>query len=273
MTTVQAEDREGGVRLLTLDRPPANAITPQLLNDLSAALDDAREDHAVRAVVLTGEGRFFSAGLDLRGGIDFQAAVSPGAGTDPFAALRTCLLNFLRFPKPTVAMLGGHAIAGGLILVLACDYCLGLDPAHSDPLGTRSERGEPNDYRIGLNEVEIGASFPRAAFEIVRLRLSHRQASELLLGAAIYPASQAVRLGVVDELLSAETFEATVMRRAARLGAFPRDAYAHTKGALAAEAIARIEAETPEEATRTVAVWMTPESVAARTAQAKRLSS
>lgn len=273
MTTVRAEDREGGVRLLTLDRPPANAITPQLLNDLSAALDDAREDHAVRAVVLTGEGRFFSAGLDLRGGIDFQAAVSPGAGTDPFAALRTCLLNFLRFPKPTVAMLGGHAIAGGLILVLACDYCLGLDPAHSDPLGTRSERGEPNDYRIGLNEVEIGASFPRAAFEIVRLRLSHRQASELLLGAAIYPASQAVRLGVVDELLSAETFEATVMRRAARLGAFPRDAYAHTKGALAAEAIARIEAETPEEATRTVAVWMTPESVAARTAQAKRLSS
>ena len=75
MTTVRAEDREGGVRLLTLDRPPANAITPQLLNDLSAALDDAREDHAVRAVVLTGEGRFFSAGLDLRGGIDFQAAV------------------------------------------------------------------------------------------------------------------------------------------------------------------------------------------------------
>jgi enoyl-CoA hydratase/carnithine racemase len=257
MTTVRTEDREAGVRLLTLDRPPANAITPQLLNDLAAALEAAREDDGVRAIVLTGEGRFFSAGLDLRGGIDFAAAITPGGATDPFAALRDSLLAFLRFPKPTVAMLNGHAIAGGLILVVACDYRLGLD----------------GEYRIGLNEVEIGASFPRTAFEIVRLRLTHQQASELLLGAAIYPAQQAVRLGVVDELIHADAFEATVFRRAARLGGFPRDAYAHTKAALVAEAIARIQADTPEEAVRTAAVWMTPESVAARAEQARRLTS
>ncbi len=257
MSTVRAEDREGGVRLLTLDQPPANAITPGLLNNLAAALETSSEDDAVRAVVLAGAGRFFSAGLDLRGGIDFQAAVSTQGSVDPFAALRSCLLTFLRFPKPTVAMLGGHAIAGGLILLLACDYRLGLE----------------GDYRIGLNEVEIGASFPRAAFEIVRLRLSHQQASELLLGAALYPASQSMRLGVVDELIPAANFEDVVMRRAARLAAFPRDAYAHTKAALVAEAIARIEAETPEEAQRGAAVWMTPESVAARAEQAKKLSS
>jgi enoyl-CoA hydratase/carnithine racemase len=257
MTTVRAEDREGGVRLLTLDRPPANAITPQLLNDLTGALDAAREDDGVRAIVLTGEGRFFSAGLDLRGGIDFAAAITPGGAADPFAALRDCLLTFLSFPKPTIAMLNGHAIAGGLILVLTCDYRLGLD----------------GEYRIGLNEVEIGASFPRAAFEIVRLRLAHQQGSELLLGAAIYPAQQAVRLGVVDELIPADAFEATVSRRAARLGSFPRDAYAHTKAALVAEGMARIQADTPEEAMRTAAVWMTPESVAARAEQARRLTS
>jgi enoyl-CoA hydratase len=257
MTTVRADDREAGVRLLTLDRPPANAITPQLLADLTAALDAARYDDRVRAVVLTGEGRFFSAGLDLRGGIDLAAAITPGSTADPFAALRDCLLAFLRFPKPTVMMLGGHAIAGGLILVLACDYRLGLD----------------GEYRIGLNEVEIGASFPRAAFEIVRLRLTHQQASELLLGAALYPAEQATRLGVVDEMLSADVFEATVMRRAARLGAFPGDAYAHTKAALVSETIARIESDTPEEAMRTAAIWMTPESVAARGKQAQKLSS
>src|SRR2546428_13404584 len=126
MTTVRTDDREGGVRLLTLDRPPANAITAELLTDLSSALDAASEDNAVRDVVLTGAGRFFSAGLDLRGGIDFQAMAAPAAGIDPFSALRSCLLRFLRFPKPTVAMLQGHAIAGGLILVLACDYRLGV---------------------------------------------------------------------------------------------------------------------------------------------------
>ena len=262
-----------GVRLLTLDRPPANAITPELLNDLSAALDGARDDAAVRAVVLTGAGAFFSAGLDLRGGIDFQALASPaGSPADPFTPLRDCLLNFLRFPKPTVAMLRGHAIAGGLILLLACDYRLGLSPGDSDPLGTRSTRGENQGYRFGLNEVEIGASFPKAAFEIVRLRLSHQQASELLLGAGLYPAGQAVRLGVVDELFPGEVLENNVLQRAARLGAFPREAYAHTKAALVAEAIARIESDTPEDAQRTAAVWLSSESVAARAAQAQKLT-
>jgi len=273
MTTVLAEDRPDGVRLLTLDRPPANAITPELLTDLSAALDAADADDTVRAVVLTGKGAFFSAGLDLRGGIDFQALASPaGSAVDPFMPLRTCLLNFLRFPKPTVAMLRGHAIAGGLILVLACDYRLGLFPADSDPLGTRSTRGEKQGYRIGLNEVAIGASFPRAASEIVRLRLSHQQAGELLLGAALYPAGEAVRLGIVDELLPAGNFEETVVRHAARLGAHPRDAYAHTKAALVADAVARIESETPEEAQRTAAVWLSSESVVARAAQAQKLT-
>jgi len=257
MTTVGSEDREDGVRLLTLDRPPANAITPTLLRDLSDALDAAREDDTVRAVVLTGEGRFFSAGLDLRGGIDFQALNSTGTPADPFLPLRSCLLTFLRFPKPSVAMLRGHAIAGGLILLLACDYRLGLDA----------------DYRIGLNEVAIGASFPKAAFEIVRLRLTHQQASELFLGAALYPAGQAARLGLVDELLPVGSFEETVFRRAARLGSFPRDAYAHTKAALVAETIARIESETPDEAQRTAAVWLSAESAAARAAQAQKLSS
>ncbi len=257
MTTVRAEDHTGGVRLLTLDRPPANAINAALLSDLSTALEAARDEDAVRAVVLTGAGNFFSAGLDLRGGVDFAAAAAPGGSpASPFEPLQRCILDCLRFPKPLVCMIAGHAIAGGLILVLACDYRLGLDA----------------EYRVGLNEVEIGASFPKAAFEIVRLRLSHAQASEVLLGAALYPTSQAVRLGIADELLSPAEFEDTVMRRAARLGAFPREAYAHTKRALTAEAIARIESETPEEAMRTLSVWMTPESVAARAAQAKRLA-
>jgi enoyl-CoA hydratase len=255
MNTVHSEDREGGVRLLTLDRPPANAITNELLSDLASALDAAREDPDARAVVLTGAGPFFSAGLDLRGGIDFQAAASGSGDSNPFDALKTAILKLLGFPKPTVCMLRGHAIAGGLIIALACDYRLGMAA----------------DYRIGLNEVEIGASFPRAAFEIVRLRLTHQQASEILLGAALYPGLQAVRLGVVDELLPEAEFEETVMRRAARLGSFPGEAYAHTKLALVSEALRNIESETHEEALKGLAVWMTPESVAARAAQAQKL--
>jgi enoyl-CoA hydratase len=250
MSNVQADDLDGGVRMLTLDRPPANAIDETLLADLSAALDDASVDDGVRALVLTGAGSFFSGGLDL---------TTPMGNSESLRRrldlYRDSHLRLLTFPKPTVAMVNGHAIAGGLILVLACDARLGLD----------------GDYRVGLNEVVIGASFPKVAFEIVRLRLTHAQASELLLGAAIYPASHALRLGVVDELLPGDAFETTVLKRAAHLGAYPREAYAHTKAAVVAEAAGRVEAETAEEAARGAAVWMTPESVTAREAQRQRL--
>jgi enoyl-CoA hydratase len=253
MNTMHTSDHEGGVRVLTLDRPPANAINQEFLRDLSAALDEAREDGAVRALVITGNGPFFCGGFDLHS--EAQAGGLLQEQATGFRLYHESHLKLLAFPKPTIAMMNGHAIAGGAVIVLACDYRLGLD----------------GDYRVGLNEVAIGAAFPRAAFEIVRLRLSHQQASEVLLGAQVYPASQAVRLGVADELLPAATFEETVMRRAARLASYPREAYAHTKAMLVAEAVARIEAETDPEMLRTAAVWVTEESRAARAAQRAKL--
>src|SRR5207249_10661150 len=177
---------------LTLERPPANAIDETLLGDLAAAVRAASDDDAVRAVVLTGAGAFFS------GGFDFRAARRDDAASRQVHTLyRDTHRALLALPKPTLAMMQGHAIAGGLVLVLACDYRLGLD----------------GDYKIGLNEVAIGASYPKVAIEITRLRLAHQRASELLLGAALYPAGQAIRLGVVDELFPADKFEDTVMRR------------------------------------------------------------
>lgn len=250
MTGVRTDDHDGGVRVLTLDRPPANALDESLLTGLGQALETAADDDAVRALVLTGAGAFFSGGFDLAAPRRDAAAARALQGL-----YRDTHLRLLAFPKPTVAMVGGHAIAGGLILVLACDYRLGLD----------------GPYRLGLNEVAIGASFPKIAFEIVRLRLAHARASELLLGAALYPAAQAIRLGVVDELLPAETLTATVLRRAARLGGFPRDAYAHTKAALVATTVARVEGETEAEVARAAAVWTTAESRVARAAQRTKL--
>ena len=252
VSTVRSADREGGVRLLTLDRPPANAEDESLLADLGAALVAAEGDDAVRAVVLTGAGPFFSGGFDL---------AAPRRDDAAARAIRILFrdthLRLLTLSKPTVAMVNGHAIAGGLVLALACDYRLGVD----------------GGYRLGLNEVAIGASFPRIALEIVRLRLAQARASEMLLGATLYPASQAVRLGVVDELVAPETFEATVLRRAARLGSFPREAYAHTKAALLEGAVARVMAETEDEAARTAAIWTSAESRAARAAQRAKLVS
>ena len=250
MSTVRSDLRADGVLVLTLDRPPANAIDERLLGDLDAALAGAESDPQVRAVVLTGAGSFFSGGFDLAAPRRDDAAARIVR-----ERYRDAHLRLLALPKPTVAMLRGHAIAGGLVLVLACDYRLGAE----------------GDYRIGLNEVAIGASFPRVAFEIVRLRLAHARASELLLGAAIYPASQALRLGIVDEVFPADKIEETVLRRAARLGGYPREAYAHAKAALVHEAVERVQGESAAEGDAGAAVWTTDESRAARAAQRAKL--
>src|SRR5258706_8210426 len=122
MPTIRIDDRDGGVRVLTLDRPPANALHEALLAALGAALDAARIDDGGRARVLTGAGRFFSGGFDLAAPRRDEAAAR---------ALQTLYrdvhVRLLAFPKPTLASLGGHAIAGGLVLVLACDYRPGAD--------------------------------------------------------------------------------------------------------------------------------------------------
>jgi len=248
--TVREEDREGGVRWLVLDRPPANALDENLLEDLLVAVDRARVDDAVRALVLTGAGAFFSGGFDLSAPRREDQAIA--VMNESYRGAHRALLAL---PKPTIARVAGHAIAGGVILVLACDYRLGVE----------------GDWKVGTNEVAIGASYPKAAIEIMKLRVTHAQAAELTLGAEIYPARQAVRLGVVHELLPALDFEEIVARRAARLASFPREAYVHTKAALVAETLARIDAHTREQSLADAAVWMTDESRAARRAQRVKL--
>jgi enoyl-CoA hydratase len=250
LATVREEDREGGVRWLVLDRPPANAIDESLLHDLGAAVARAREDETVRAVVLTGAGAFFSGGFDLSASRREERGIA--VMNESYRGAHRALLAL---PKPTLASVTGHAIAGGLVLALACDYRLGRE----------------GNWKLGLNEVAIGASYPKAAIEIVKLRLTHAQAAELTLGAAIYPAVHAARLGFVHELLPAADYDAAIARRAARMAAFPREAYAHTKAALIAEALARIDAHTREQMLADAAVWMTDESRAARRDQRVKL--
>ncbi len=250
MSAIRSEDHEGGVRLLTLDRPPANAIDEALLSDLLAAVDVAQHDDAVRALVLTGAGAFFCGGFDL------GSARRDEAATARLNVLyRDAHVALLTLPKPTLAMVNGHATAGGFVLALCCDYRLGRE----------------GDYKVGLNEVAIGASYPLVAHEIVAQRLPHARASEVMLGAALYPASQATRLGLVDELLPDDRFTATILRRAARMGGFPRDAYAHAKARLIAPALARVNAETAAAAAAASAIWSTDESRAARRAQREKL--
>jgi enoyl-CoA hydratase len=225
--TVESRDVAEGVRILTLSRPPANAISRELLDDLSNACRAARDDQGVRAVIVTGAGKFFSGGIDLK-----QAATGPGrlgrlAGTEDDGAFALWTL-----PKPTIAMVNGHAIAGGVVLALACDFRVAVQQG----------------ARFGLNEVAIGLPFPIGAFEIARLALGNRQLRYAMLEAQLCEPARALELGFFDELAAPERLETRCVELARRLGAHGQLAYAHTKRAIQSAAVARTLAQTDAEA-------------------------
>lgn len=251
MTTVRSSPFGDGVVLLTLDKPPANAIDEKLLTDLRRALAAVRDDDATRAVVLTGAGSFFSAGFDFAAPRrDDEIAL------DLYKLYRDCHLELFALPKPTIAMIGGHCIAGGFVIALACDHRIAV----------------AGDYRIGMNEVAVGASFPCAAMEIVRARLTQAQAGDLILGAKLLPASAAITCGLAGEIVEPAELEARARTLAGDLSRLARDSYAHSKAALISEATARIAAETDEQAVATMTVWISEESRAARRRQRERLN-
>jgi enoyl-CoA hydratase len=247
---VRVDDREGGVRVLTLARPPANALDDHMLVALDSAVAAADRDDAVRALLIRAEGAFFCGGFDLR------APRRTGERVREMVELyRDSHRRLLSIPKPTIAVVQGHAVAGGLVLALACDHRFAAT----------------GDYRVGLNETAIGAAFPPVAFEIVRLRLTHAACTELLLGAETSGAEMLVRLGVVRELSPPNALEDVALACARRLAAHPRELYAHTKRALVADALARIDAVSSATELEIAALWSTDESRAARAAQRRRL--
>jgi enoyl-CoA hydratase/carnithine racemase len=192
---------------IVMNGPAKNALGSEMMAWLLAKLGEA----GGRPVLLTGSGDTFSAGLDLR-----EVASLDREGMTRFLTLlERCMSALYLYPGPTVALVNGHAIAGGCVLTLACDY--------------RVATSEPR-ARIGLNEVALGVRFPPRVLRIARDRVPTASQVPVLLGAELYAPERALAHGLVDEV-SPDT--ARVARdRLGALGAHPADAYAATKRAL-----------------------------------------
>ena len=192
--------------VVSMDHGPANALDQFLVADLSAHLDEA--ERSGRPVVLTGNGRFFSAGLDLTGLPEEREEM--GAFVDSFDDL---VRRLFLFSCPTVAAVNGHAVAGGAILAAACDVRIGADA----------------DYRIGVSEVQLGVIFPAAAFEVLRATIPPMRATEVLLQGRLAGPGEAISSNFLHELAVPEELGARAVERAEELGSLPRQAYVHTK--------------------------------------------
>jgi enoyl-CoA hydratase len=248
---VESRDIGDGVRMLMLNRPPANAINADFLAALGVQCKAAREDENVRAIVVAGNGKFFSGGLDLREAASGTNRVANLAGSQDDG-----LFMLWTLPKPTVAMVNGHAIAGGVIIALACDFRI----------------TQAGSQRFGLNEVAIGLAFPRGAFEIARLALTNEQLRWTVLEAGLFDAGRAREMGIVDEVVELARLEARCIEIAKRLGANGRLAYAHTKRRIQAEAVARVLNQDVEEAREVGRITQSEETRALIAAQVNSLT-
>ncbi|PRY48958.1 enoyl-CoA hydratase [Geodermatophilus tzadiensis] len=207
------EDR-GEVTVLRIEHGRVGALDVELLEALTEAVTASD-----RALVVTGSGSSFSAGVDLRRILD---------GGRPYteqllAALSRTFRAVFDHPRPTVAAVNGHAIAGGCVLALACDLRL------------------LSGGRVGLTELVVGVPFPTPALEIVRHALGPR-AGQVLLGARTVDGERALSLGLVDELTAPDELLPRAVAVATELAARSPEAYRLAKTALHRPADAAIEA-------------------------------
>jgi enoyl-CoA hydratase len=184
MTDLVGQDRRDHVLILTLNRPQAaNALSPELLNDLGAALQDALDDNHVRVLVLTGAGeRHFCAGMDLNslGGFD-RGEDGPPQGAEALADF----MHNGTYAKPVVAAVNGAAVGGGLELAMSCDVVIAAEHA-----------------RFGLPEVKRGL-FPAGGGTLLSTRIAPAFALEYALTGRLFDALRAAEIGLVNHVAPA----------------------------------------------------------------------
>ena len=203
---------EGGIRVLTLSRPPGNTLD---LAALKALKEEAAKASAgpCRALLIESDSpRYFSSGLDL----DEMAALPEGRRREPFESLLAAYRELLSCPKPVVAAMAGSALLGGWIVAMACDWRV---------LG--------EDAKISLAEIRAGLSPTPVLIErALRLAADPRAVKEMVLRGKALNSVEAFSAGLVDEVLPPDEVGAAGLSLAGRLAKAAPRAYGSVKAAL-----------------------------------------
>lgn len=236
------------VVVVRLEHGKVNALDVEVLDALTATLGEL--DAGVGAVVLTGNGRVFSAGVDLAqvvdGGPAYAARLIP--------SLHRAFVALFGFARPVVAAVDGAAIAGGCIIAAACDHRLMAD----------------GPGLIGATELVVGVPFPVSALEIMRHACGHHT-EDLVLRARLLDVAAAVDVGLIHEAVPPDELLDRAVAVATELAALPGEAYAMAKRQLRAGAIERVEHDAPTVDGAVGGVWAADETVARIRAQLERL--
>ncbi|MEV4623517.1 enoyl-CoA hydratase/isomerase family protein [Asanoa sp. NPDC049573] len=205
-----AVEERGAVSVVRIENGPVNVLGLDTLRELAATLDGLTE---APAVVLTGAGRAFSAGVDLKLLLDGGESYT----REFLLALGGVFRTVFEHPRPLVAAVNGHAIAGGCVIAAGCDY-------RFMSAGT-----------IGVAELLVGVPFPATALEAIRFVAGPRTAALVLTGRTLKP-SDALAVGLVDEVVEPDALLDAALARAEAFAAIPAASFTMTKAALRADA-------------------------------------
>jgi enoyl-CoA hydratase len=231
---------ENGIAIVTIKHGKANALDMELSEELNACFAQL-ETAPARAAVITGHERMFSAGVDLirinSGGADYVRKFLP--------VLNRSFEAIFFHPKPLVAAINGHAVAGGCVLACCADRRL-------------MARGAA---RIGVTELLVGVPFPAIAFEAVRLAVPSRHLAGLMYGGATCDPDTALQLGWVEDVVEADALMPAAIAAAQELARLSPVAFAETKKQLRAEIRERLARDSAEADKLAADIWAAPETL------------
>ena len=218
-------EKTGNVAVVRMNSNPMNVMNEGFFSDLQEAFATLESDHAESPVVLTSSQRAFSAGLDLKYHLSLFTAGDEEEIWQWYRRFRGALLRVFAYERPVVAAANGHAIAGGLILALCCDYRVCVD----------------SGARFGLNEITIGFPVPSAIAQIVLYVLGTAIAQQVMTTGFLYEPRDAVRLGFFDESRKEDKLLSHCVEFAGQYGPSLIPGYAFSKRGLRREVVANME--------------------------------
>ena len=245
-------EMQDGVALLRMRAPKANAIGQAWLDRMDQLLADL-EARAPAAMVLIGEGRAFSAGLNLPEIIELDRA-----GLQRFIlTFSRTMLRVASLPWPVVAAVNGHAIAGGCVLAMQADERIMAE----------------GEGRIGLNEIQLGIGLPAIVLESVRWQVPPSTLLPLAVEGELVDAQRARSLGLVQEVVAPEELLPRARARARHLGSLPGAAFRQIKRNLREPAREAVERRATEDAADWVETFFSPQGQQRLRAAVARLKS
>jgi 3,2-trans-enoyl-CoA isomerase len=222
MSSIQVS-RDEGIAAVAISRGRVNALNEAMVEEIDDCLQGLEKDEMVRSIILTGQGKFFSFGFDIPEFLSYSK--------DAFIVFLTKFTNLYTrvflFPKPVVGALNGHAIAGGCMLAMACDYRLMIS----------------GKAKISLNEINFGSSVFAGCVEMLKFWVGQRKAQSVVYSGSMLLAEEALQLGLIHQISAEENLKDDATAVARDLAQKDRAAFASIKTLLrkpiAAEMIKR----------------------------------